>query len=352
MYFRIARPAHSIPGGPGDYYASKPSINEMLDYEVLDLREAAFILTGLWPKYLTKCFFGLRAKKRQTSRSFIYTEACPPNISHSIDFRVVQSLGWQFNPNELGPFFLYTYRALKDAVDCGKIPARMEHLGFSPTDQVCILVPTNDVIRWALEAGINVQEELLKTKEVYLQDRTHNEKIMKNVVIKIKYQFLRHYFPGERGTFYYKHELLGGSGIIGRDAAKDKYQVIRKVINELRDPNRSRCKGNRSTEKIKKESYYPKAINEVVYTDSSGIQRYHIPLLRVAIEAAVSIFHSMYFAYDPPIVIRGPASMDPTVFLHDFMQNEIVTLYTKNAPPIILEFVKDFAERVVENFFR
>jgi len=201
--------------------------------------------------------------------------------------------------------------------------------------------------------GIYIQEDLQRTIGLHLMNRTHDRKSIRNVIIKIRYQFLRHYFPGERGTFYYKHGLMAGYGIIGRDTAKDKYQVIRKITNELRDPDRNykQGKGNRSDEDIEKESYHPKAIEKVLYTDSSGIQRYYIPLLRVAIEAAADTFLSMSFDSDPPIRTLDFSSKDIDQFLHAFMKNEIVSLYTKNAPPRISELVKDFAYEVVEGYF-
>lgn len=347
-------------------YIQKPSIAEMLGYELWELHEAAFMLTR-WPDYIIQSQCKAMADIRKFPRSFIYEAAPPPKDPSPLE--------WKFNHIEMGVNFSNTFQALKGAIASGELNYFPIDLGinsvyggvkkkgsnsFFEGEWISILLNPNQVIEWALLKGIYFSENLQKARGVYLIEGTINKKIIRKIKIKITAQFLLQYFPGKRVTDYSEH--LWMKEFIDKpcwekgkydNKVKDNKQSLKKFINEILDPNpKSKQKGNCSDESVKNRLYYPKAIEEVVFTDSSGTRHYNVPLLIVAMKMAANVL-LLHRCVDVDLSKRicDPSKKSLAKFLDDFNYNPIVSLYTKDAPQIILDTIRDFAHWAVEGFF-
>lgn len=321
-----------------------PSIEKMLEYDHWELHEAAFNLTH-WPENINTCSCEKVMRRKNISRLFFYLPGHPLEYPTPCD-------GYCFNPNDMGKEFLKIYSAMEASARSGELDARFENLHMGDvygTGNIFYLVSPRNVIKWALLKGIELPEDFQKAIGVYLWkgcDRKLNKKeksLQKKVKIKVKGQFLRKYFPGERTSFYCEHdwmkEYLPTDNLI-----KNKYRVIRNALDELRNPVFNRKQGNRSDDEIENDPYHPKAIEDVIYSDSSGIRRYNVPLLRVATETAANVLLDKYSE-------DSHQKMTLEQFLDDFMKNEVISLYTEKAPAIILELIRMFADYTVHDYF-
>lgn len=337
-------------------YCSHPSNEEILKYDLLELHEGAFFLSH-WPNYIVKSSYENITKKKKIPRSFFYEPAPPCGHSSPLD--------WEFNRNEMGRDFLKIYSAMREAMATGElVPDRVEDLGatvygkwkkrdsqFSfDGEWVSYLFTPHKIIWWALRKGFYLPDELQKTLGLYIRRVNINNSILNKVKIKITGQFLRYFFPGERTSFYCEHDWMQEYASVKNDV-KDTRRVIRNALNELRIANPNSKQGNRSKEVIENEPYYPEAIKEVIAIDSIGIRRHSIPLLEVAMETASHLLLDKFLkeAIPQKNIDRSKNVLD--LFLRDFMKNEVISLYTKEAPSVVLDIIYTFAYWTVSSFF-
>lgn len=335
-------------------YSPKPSIDEMLKYDLWEFHEAVFMLTS-WPNYIVKSFCNV---KENISRTFFYEAAPSPESNADLD--------WQFNPRTIDADFINVYESLRVAINIGKLDAMITNLGiganygkweiknnqskFTGMWSSELLVP-NDVISWAIEKGVYIPEELQNSIGIRLINEKFN---WKKVKIKIIGQFLKKYYPGKRDAFYSKHEWMKicvdkpqwEKSDVCIDP-KDKYRVVLNALGELREPKANSKQGNRSNIEVENEPYNPRAIAEIVILEASQ-NRYNIPLLRVAMETAANLLLGKFLEENKTV---DHSKNGLNNFLGEFMKNEVIALYTENAPPMIISFIYQFSRNAVEGFF-
>lgn len=319
-------------------YSSSPSIHEMLEYDLWEMHEAVFLLTQ-WPDYIFKCYCEDAAKKTNLPRMFFYQPA--GDFEHPTPFQ------WRFNPNKMGLNFLKTYNLLKEAILRGNLHSRVEYLGIGDVYEEgrSHLLSPEKVIRWALLNNINLPEDFQEAIGVHTMNEEIEKTIQNKVKNKIVGQFLRAEHPKMSITDCCKHPWMMQSGT-AKTSTGNEYRTIRNALNELNQPDtkRERKQGRRSKKDIENEQYYPKALEEVIYKESSGIRRYNIPLLKLAMKTAASVLQDQ-------VVTGSFPGMNLNKFLEEFMKHKVISLYTEEAPPIILEFIQMFAEASVADFF-
>lgn len=350
-------------------YCPPPTINEMLQYDLVELHEAVCTLICCWPEYIVKSNCEDMAKRKKVSRTCFFEPAPPPSHPKPLD--------WRFSPNEMGPAFCTVYNAMREDMARGKLaPDRTEDLGICTVyggwkkkesyesfqgEWISYLFSPSKVIHWARLRGIDIPEELQAATGVLLMTGKRNRSTLNNVKIKIIGQFLKHHFPGQRTSYYLRHAWLKShiDGHPGADPADesdrydgpgDKAQIARRALNELRDPCPKRKQGNRSREDVAKEPYHPKAIEEVICKEPSGIPRYDIPLLRIAMETAANVLLGKYLE-DSARFEELPSTITLEQFLASFMAHEVVALYTNGAPSDVLGYIRMFAASTVAHYF-
>lgn len=338
-------------------YSPIPSIDEMLGYEYWEFHEAVFMLTQ-WPDYIVKADCKDIANIKNISRTFFYEPAPPSGYP--------EPFAWRFNPKEREANVVKTYNTMKQAFLSGKLMLkRLENLGINTVygkwhkkDQRCIfhgdwnsyLFSPNNIIRWALLNGVDISEKLQNTIGIPLMRGNTEKSTLKKVKIKITGQFERFYFPRESGSFYCQHSWMR-EYVTDDDKVKDKYQMIHKALNELRDLNPNPKQGRPSDIEINDELYHPKAIEDIIYKDSSGKSYYYIPLLQVAMETSAKLLLNKFIDDSLPKMIVDPSEKELCQFMNDFMKNEVVALYVVEAPLMIKQFVFSFAYWSIAGFF-
>lgn len=333
-----------------------PSSEEILKYDLLDLHEGAFWLTG-WPINLYKCSCNETMREKNISRSFFYLPGPHPEhqtpymlefkpedlISKQPDFLEIAqkaSEPWLFNPTDMGYEFLELYSAMQDAARSGLLETKTETLfiGDIYKENTSTLVSPQNLIKWALENGFCPLEEVqnctvrVKGYDKKLRDR--RKVTQDHVEDGIVYQFLKIYFPEMKEQDYYKHDWMKRYGTAEKSIDKTSGK-IRKSTAKFRPEQKPGAPPRKS-----KKIYRPKVISDVITEDSCGSRRYNIDLLRVAMETAANVI----FEHQQKFTTLHQ-------FMENFMKNEIVLLYTKNAPPLILEFILEYAENVVSDYF-
>lgn len=333
-------------------YCQKPSIEEMLNYEVLTIFEATSLITR-WPDYINKYYCDDIAKIKNIPRSFFYHSA-PPKEHYD-------PLLWYFDLTTMGLDFFNTYKAIKESIDVGELSFRAEYLGMDEEcghvfqEGISYSLSPNHVIRWALLKGINLPEyiqEILSLRLMKVAVEKSTKKVKQATQNKVKNkiigQLLKNYFPGESETFYCEHDWMKLYGTADK-SVDPELRTIRNDLNELNDIKRK--PGNRSQESREKEQYQPKPIKEIMCKDSSGKWCYHIPFLGFAMKTAANLLLGKFLEESLPTMELDQSEIGLKQFLDDFMKNEVVSLYTEGAPPIILEFVHSFAYWTVAGFF-
>jgi hypothetical protein len=327
-------------------YSPKPTIQEMLGYGLLEFHEAVFIFTR-WPEYLVKTQCEKVAQMKRIPRSFFY-EPAPPSENSS-------PLEWRFDPRKERDCFI-TYNAMKEAVASGElVPDRIENLGINTVygcwqkkdnrltfhgEWVSYLFTPDKVIHWVLLNGVDIPEDLQVAIGIHMLKGKVDKTVIKRVKNKIVYQFLNEFYPGKKESEYYSHEWMRIYGSIEK-SDDEEFGSIRKATQEFR-PNQE--KGAPLKEDKKNGFYIPKAMEEIVCEDPSGMHRYHIPLLRVAMETAANILLGKCLEENLPKV-------NTDLFLGWFMKNKVVLLYTKQAPQQIVELIQMFVRCTVAGFF-
>lgn len=352
-------------------HCKHPSMEEMLKYDLWEFHEALFVLTS-WPEYIIKSDCANYSKNKNISRTFFYEPAPPPPPSQSSPApNETSPYDWKFDPSQMGREFITAYTSMRDAVAAGQLePDKVVDLGIKDVfgrwekkdsdwrfkgECISSLFSPNKVINWALRNGIYFSEELQKLIGLCLIKGKLDKSTRKKVEIKIVGQFLRHFFPGERASFYCEHEWM--EEYVEKpecdetpQLVKDKYRSIKNHLDELRDPNRTSIKGNRSENDIKNEPYTPRAIKEVTYVDEGGIRRYHIPSLEVAIRKAAQLllgeFIKKFFRMGK--VEQSKKGLD--LFLEAFVKHKVIVLYTEGVPTIE-KLVCAIAYETVASFF-
>lgn len=328
-------------------YSPRPSIDKMLSYEVLTVFEATCLITQ-WPDYIFKYNCMDISKEKDIPRTFFYEPAPPPEHRMPLE--------WRFRLKNMGTDFLNTYKAMKRSITSGELLFRAEYLGMDDEhdneyeEGISYLVSPKKVIWWALLRGINISKEVQNAINVYLMKGNFEKSNQNKVKIKIIGQFLHKYFPGERISFYSKHDWLK-EYVSPNASEKNKYRGIREALNELREPDPNLKQGNRSDEDIKNEPYHPKAIEEVVQIDSSGIRCYNIPLLKLVMETAANLLLGKLLEESLQKKRVDQSEKGLSQFLKNFMKHKVVSLYTQEASLWILDFIYMFAYWAVADFF-
>jgi hypothetical protein len=328
-------------------HCKHPSIEEMLKYDLWEFHEALYVLTS-WPDYIIKADCTNYSKNKNIPRTFFY-EAAPPLAELS-------PFEWRFDPRQMSSEFITAYNSMRDGVAAGQLePDKVAYLGINDVygqwkkkdsdsrfegSWTSWLFSPSEVINWALTYDIYFSEELQKAIGINLIKGKLNKSTRKKVEIKIVGQLLRCFFPSERASFYCEHKWMEQCiekpewDETPQILVKDKCRLIRNYLDELRDPNRTSKKGNRSEDDIKNEPYTPLAIKEVTYIDEDGLRRYHIPSLEVAITKAAHLLIQKFMEESPPNLEVEQSRNGLDLFLNAFMEHEVIALYIKGGPAI------------------
>lgn len=321
-------------------YSKPPATKEILSCNVLELHEGAFWLTG-WPSKMYTCSSDV-IREKNIARAFLYLPGPHPANQ--------PPEGWFFNPNDMGDKFIEIYSAMQNAIRSGELEARGETLfiGDIYKENISYFVAPLALIKWAFQNDFFPPDEV-QNATVRLQKHTklRNRPGARQNRIKaiIVYQFLKQYYPGKPDTYYYGHDWMREFGSAKNSIDQD-LGAIRKATSTLR-VNRGR--GARTKCSREKESYKPKIIGEIMCKDTQGRRCYDIDSLKIAIETAASIMLHIYLKSG--FLKNQKHEMNQNQFLDHFLHHEIISLYTKEAPLIVSELIREYAESVVCSFF-
>ncbi len=326
-------------------YTTPPSIEEVLKYDVLELHEGGLWLTD-WLGKIYTCSCKEVMKNTNISRSFFYLSGPHPAYQRSDETPF-------FKQENMTDDFLKLYIKMEKAAKSGngKLKVRAETLFFGEIygENTSYFVSPEDLLAWALDEGIYLPEDIQKATGFYLQKQGKKIKridsFLKKVGIKITGQMLRYYFPGKRTRFYCRHPWMKEYRPI--HGAKDEYGTITKALDELRDPSIARTQGNRLMEDVEEELCHPQAIPEIVCQDPTGIWRYRIDALEVAMVKAANILLSEYREN----FFKGTVVETQQQFIDNFINHEVTSLYLKNASSMLLERIRNHIKTETFDFF-
>jgi len=292
-----------------------PSLTVFLKHKYWGIHEAAFVLTN-WPnKDLFECYITPLSEDVKEDRSFFYM------LPHDRSF----------DPYMFGKEYQRVFCDIKTSIENKTLPARFEYL----FDGVSYLVSPQDLIVWALLRGRVLPEILQKELRIYQIKKKSTKPLQKNVKKKILAQFCL-----SKNQAMSMEELCREVKYLD-DSENSDYTASRRVINELFDSQGVR--GRPSIGEKKPRKYTPKPILEVVEFSSDGLIHYQFPLLKDAMLLAAQI-KLQIISEDQPLKITKEE------FLDKFMNDDVVNLYIKNAPELIVNLVRRFGEQALIDY--
>jgi len=340
----------------------KPSSEEMLNYDVLELHEAAFWLT-YWPNTINKCFYPKNITQKNITRTFFYLAGQPPeyqgvsypscldsrypDISKKDCLKIAQDSAqkWVFNPTDMGKEFLNILNAMKEAIKSGELEASAEtlYIGDVYGENISYFLSPFILLKWVLLRGFGLSDDIQKTENLYVIKGKPTAAMQRKIKNQTVYQFLKEDYPEKSNKEHYEHPWMKMFGTAD-ESEGEEYGAIRKATANLRKKRPQGAISKEDRAKDIKNSDHLKVIEEVVSTDSENLKRYNIPSLRIAIKTASNILLEKFNKEFYPEVNVGK-------FLEYFINNKVVSLYTRRAHPIILELIETFAYEAVADFF-
>lgn len=292
-----------------------PEIMIFLQNEYWAIHEAVFVLTNSWPK-VNFCLGSVRSY--------------PVDPSQVKDFFYLPCSPSEFDPRNYSKSFQGLFNELETDISSGILKAKFHPLSKG----ISYLITPKDVILWALLKGHQLPDNLQEALKVYLQNPYKKSLSLEwKTRNKIVAQFLLDQDPSLNVTDLIDNELMYQFG--GREDNTEP-TAIRKAVNELFD-----TKGLKGRQKnhTQKRQYTPKAIPEVMFIDRLGLARYHVPCLIIAIE---TLTHVVLLGYSKEI-----HDIPEDVIVNEFLNMNIVKLYSDKAPQLILELITNCYKRFI-----
>ncbi len=338
-------------------YIKPPTDEAMLNHEIIEHNEAAFWVTD-WPGKLYTCACKEALQDKGISRTFLYLPGHYPEDQREAA-----------NPYTFSQESNDMRKAIVHAIKSGELEARGEVLCIHEAydERISYFLAPKDILNWMLDRGYYLPERIQKTVGIYLQQPFGGSKkieaaFVKKVRIKVTGQLLYYYYPKRRGIFYCNHEWM--RPYIPKGDPNDKHRVIRNALNELKGPKYNYGKRMISQDDIEAEKYNPRAIPEVVFEERSGIRRYNMIALRLAMTTAANIllqqYNRFFFQEVPTKASEELNMMQDLQLLHQnprcellehLMQHEVVSLYIRGASPMLLERIGSYFENIIYDNF-
>jgi hypothetical protein len=240
---------------------------------------------------------------------------------------------WRSNSECMGTKHRGIYLKLKKAIEKGELAIIVQHL---PAIQgVYEFLSTREVILWALVNGFILAPDLQKALNIHQINRPEvSINDHENVRNKIILQCIMRNNQKVTKHFLIEHDW------IGRFGTSKKPKTIRRSIDELLGVRKGLGRPNKDS--FFQYSFFP--IAEVRQEQQPGVISFNFPLLRTAIFTAVKVYVEM-------IGFDAFFEMNEEEFLKQFLKDEIIHGYLKEATPVEMEIAARFICDRLKQFY-